>query len=567
MASKPPALSQTWIRASVLGTTWAASEIVLGSFIHNLRIPFGSNLLTGIGIVILVSSAYVWKEKGIFWRAGLICALMKSLSPSAVIFGPMIAIFSEAALMELSVRLLGINAAGLIAGGILAMSWNLFHKVINLLVIYGSNLVEIYAELIRYAQKQLHFGGDLVWTPLLALWVLYGLMGLAAALAGVRVGRRLVNPPVVTPPVPAGKTARPALRKASPFRHSIAWLAADLLLLPASLVVLNFVPWYGSIPTVALLAVIWASRYRQSLRRLANPRFWIWFVAITMLAALVFGVLQEGSLGNALMTGLLMNVRAIALILGFSALGAELSNPSIRDRFLRTSFRQLPLALELSFESLPMMIASLPEGKTLARNPLTALHGVLSQIDLRSEEMKRRLERQIIIIAGPIRSGKTTYAGQIAEALKSDHTAPAGILSPRIMEGDETTGYDVVDLRTGRREPFLRLKNDHTENSIGRFEILEAGLQAGTEALVLLPDAEPDVVIIDETGRLELGGKGWAGSIDALRANSACHLVLTVRDTFTEEVIRHWKLRNVRVVRPWQEEPAAVAKRLKSSFS
>ena len=86
-------LSDIWLKASVLGCLWASSEIVLGSFLHNLQVPFSSNFLTGIGIILLISVSYIWKDKGLFWRSGLICALMKSVSPSAVIFGPMIAIF------------------------------------------------------------------------------------------------------------------------------------------------------------------------------------------------------------------------------------------------------------------------------------------------------------------------------------------------------------------------------------------------------------------------------------------------------------------------------------------
>jgi hypothetical protein len=88
-------LSDKWIKASIIGTLWAASEIVLGSFLHNLKVPFSGNVLTAIGLVILISVSYIWTEKGLFWRAGLICAIMKTMSPSAVIFGPMIAIMSE----------------------------------------------------------------------------------------------------------------------------------------------------------------------------------------------------------------------------------------------------------------------------------------------------------------------------------------------------------------------------------------------------------------------------------------------------------------------------------------
>ena len=130
-------LSEKWIKAAIAGTIWAASEIVLGSFLHNLRVPFSGNILTAIGIIILISISYTWSAKGLFWRAGLICAIMKTMSPSAIIFGPMIAIMAESLLLELFTRILGRTYAGYIIGAMLAMSWNLLHKIGSYIISYG----------------------------------------------------------------------------------------------------------------------------------------------------------------------------------------------------------------------------------------------------------------------------------------------------------------------------------------------------------------------------------------------------------------------------------------------
>ena len=81
-------LNQKWIKASVLGSVWAASEIVLGSFLHNIRMPFSGNVLVGIAMILLISASHLWKEKGVIWRSGLIAALLKTMSPSAIIFTP-----------------------------------------------------------------------------------------------------------------------------------------------------------------------------------------------------------------------------------------------------------------------------------------------------------------------------------------------------------------------------------------------------------------------------------------------------------------------------------------------
>ena len=94
-------LSQAWLKASVIGSIWASVEIILGSFLHNMRIPFTGMILSFISVWLIISFVQVWKDRGLIWRAGIICALMKSISPSAIIMGPMIGIFTEALIMEL----------------------------------------------------------------------------------------------------------------------------------------------------------------------------------------------------------------------------------------------------------------------------------------------------------------------------------------------------------------------------------------------------------------------------------------------------------------------------------
>ena len=113
--TRPP--SQVWLSAALLGSLWAAIEIILGSFLHNLGLPFTGTILSAFGVALMAAGTQIWPERGILWRAGILCALMKSVSPSAVILGPMVGIALEAFVMEGTTRVLGRNAAGLILGG------------------------------------------------------------------------------------------------------------------------------------------------------------------------------------------------------------------------------------------------------------------------------------------------------------------------------------------------------------------------------------------------------------------------------------------------------------------
>ena len=536
-------ISEKWIKASVIGTIWAASEIVFGSFLHNLRIPFSSNVLTAIGIIILISSSYKWTEKGLYWRAGLICALMKTMSPSAVIFGPMVAILSQSLILEFFTRIVGKRFIGFVLGAMFAMSWNLFHKIMNLIISYGFNLVNIYSDLLKYVQKQLNISMDLVWSPILVLVLIYAFLGFLSAIIGIRVGKRLVSQPYENSLNNNHDSNRFFSNKRQDFNYSIPWLIINVLFLVTAFVLLNYSAWYVWSSVISAIAIIWILRYKRALRQLSRPRFWIYFIVITMLTAFVVTKIQSQSIMHGLLIGIQMNFRAMTVVLGFSVLGTELYNPRIREFFLKTSFKQLPLALELSFESLPLMIASVPEFKVIIRNPVQMIYQVISQIEYRLDELRNKLSRKIYIISGSIGEGKTTQVQKIVNELQVRGIPLSGVYSPRIMELGQTTGYDVVDIESGKREPFLRLADNDNHDRIGRFSILPEGYNAGRSALKNSRNSNNRLVIIDEVGRLDLDNQGWAENISEL-VNGSQFLVFAVRDIFTEQVIDKWDLKD-----------------------
>lgn len=538
-----PAISEKWIKASILGTLWAASEIVLGSFLHNLKIPFSGNVLTAIALVILISSSYTWTEKGLFWRAGLICALMKTMSPSAVIFGPMIAIVSESLLLEISVRLLGKTFAGYILGSMLAMSWNLFHKIINLVIFYGPNMVELYKSLLKFIEKQFSFHFGNLWLPIFLLLIVYCLLGLVSAIIGMRVGRKMLAMPAENKHNPLPNNAfENKSQPSEAFHYSLTWLAADFLLIVACLLLLNYASLIYWALSITATAVIWALRYRRALRQLSKPRFWIFFAGITMLTAVLFGNVDSAtkSFGQGLLIGVEMNFRAILIILGFSVLGTELYNPRIRNFFLKTYFKQLPLALELSFDCLPGMIAHMPDLKTILKNPVTVIYRVVSLAETRLAEIREKPAQKIFILSGAVAEGKTTCLKKIIAILKEKDIKTAGIICPRMVENNLTMGYDIEDIKSGEKKTFLRIEENTDYQKIGKYSIHPQGLALGMQALSTSQHSDNKLVIIDEIGRLELSGKGWAESLEILLKAGNNVVLLAVRDQFVDQVIEKW---------------------------
>jgi len=193
-------LSDKWLKAAVIGGLWASVEIVLGSFLHNLRIPFAGTILAAQGIIILLAFMTLWPERGIIIRAGIITALMKSISPSAVIMGPMIGIITEAFLLEIFLMIFGRNLFGFIVASAISLSSALLHKIGTFIILYGLDIVKIYENIYQWFQKKLHIQNLNSYEFILLILFIYLFWGFAAGLSGYIVGqkaKKLGNSPIL----------------------------------------------------------------------------------------------------------------------------------------------------------------------------------------------------------------------------------------------------------------------------------------------------------------------------------------------------------------------------------
>jgi nucleoside-triphosphatase THEP1 len=277
--------------------------------------------------------------------------------------------------------------------------------------------------------------------------------------------------------------------------------------------------------------------------------------------------MQGHSVADGLLIGIRMNLRAVVIILGFSVLGTELYNPKIRGFFLKTSFKHLPLALELSFQSLPVMISAIPGFKALMKNPVSVIYQIVSRIEYRLDDIKCGLSRRVFLITGAVGQGKTRQLQQIIETLKTQGISVGGVLSPRIMEHGITVGYDVIDIGSGERAEFLREMAGDGPEKIGKYAILPAGLEAGLNALKSARESGCRVVVVDEVGKLELEDRGWAGDLDALVNDSQQTLILAVRDSNTELLQQKWNIRNCTVYNVSEEDPLRICEAIMPRLS
>jgi hypothetical protein len=370
-----------WREAAVLGSLWAASEIVLGSFLHNLKVPLRGHIMTAIGVILLVAGHRRWPQRGLIWRAGLIAAAMKSVSPSAVLLGPMLAIAIEGLAMELAIRLFPRRLVGYMIGGALAMSWTMTHRLLAWLMTYGGNLVTVYEQLVAFAERQLGHVPLGAWGPIVALAAVNVAAGFAAALAGWSVAA--APPLAATEPASAAAGRRHRTAGSAGPTPSLQALAAVVAALPLGMLVLGRLALAGAAGVVAAAAFIAWLRYPSVLRRLRRPSFWIGLAILTVLAGVAFlaGGAAHGPPWTGFQIGAAMSLRAVFIALCFAALGTELANPRIRDWMARRGAAPFLAALETAFAALPEAIAALPPARVLLRQPRRAVGSLLPHLE------------------------------------------------------------------------------------------------------------------------------------------------------------------------------------------
>ena len=110
---------------------------------------------------------------------------------------------------------------------------------------------------------------------------------------------------------------------------------------------------------------------------------------------------------------------------------------------------------------------------------------------------------------GPKHSGKSTAARQLIDRAVAEDLSVAGILAPSVYRDGILTGFDLVDLSTGRRAPLARLARNRSPRA-GRFAFLPETLKQGNAALGLSVCATASLIVVDEFGPLELRGQGLA---------------------------------------------------------
>ncbi len=366
-----------WLKASVVGGLWASMEIIVGSFLHNTRLPFAGSVLAFAGTVLLIGFYQLWPQKGLIIRAGFITAIMKSVSPSAIILGPMTGIITEAALIEMIILLFGNNHTSTAFAGILSLSSALFHKIISVIILYGFNVITVYVNVINFALKQFGIKEADPEQILYALLAVYVITGITAGITGLLLGKKALKLRSEIPLEMLEKGVKEkeffAISDEQKTNTLLLWI--HIIAIPAGLFMFNYLGMVAGEIFSTVYVLLFGYYYRKSLRRLRKPVFWSQLVLIMVLSTIFWKTGKDGISLSAegFWAGLEMTVRAVFIVVAFSALSVELRNEKVRAFLFKVGVGRFYQSVGMAFGALPNMIMLLPTAKEIVKKPTASM--------------------------------------------------------------------------------------------------------------------------------------------------------------------------------------------------
>lgn len=133
----------------------------------------------------------------------------------------------------------------------------------------------------------------------------------------------------------------------------------------------------------------------------------------------------------------------------------------------------------------------------------------------------------------------------------NQHNGVTGILMP-----DTDSGREMYNIET--KERFYASCQDISQTNealitIGRFNFFASAFERANQVLSSALKQKPGWLIIDEAGMLELKGEGFYSQVaEAIRLyssiNRSGNLLITVRDSLCDEMIRHFSITRYTII-------------------
>ena len=169
----------------------------------------------------------------------------------------------------------------------------------------------------------------------------------------------------------------------------------------------------------------------------------------------------------------------------------------------------------------------------------------------------------IFIISGAQGEGKTTALIDVIEELWKDRISVAGFIAEGEWQNGLRTRFYIRNVNGTEKMILCQSEEDKAFKKQGRFYFNPEAIQLGAE-LVRTKEFK-QVVVLDEIGLFEINGHVWAPVFKELISNADTPVVITVRDTFVEQVISAFNITKSEVFH-CKTKPELIAKKIQKTI-
>jgi len=155
----------------------------------------------------------------------------------------------------------------------------------------------------------------------------------------------------------------------------------------------------------------------------------------------------------------------------------------------------------------------------------------------------------IFVVTGRVHGGKTTFVGELVEALKEKDLRVSGFLSRGTFRDGRRDSFFLEDLAEGTEIPLATLDPREGWFRYRRFYFNPIALEKGTEMVTGRSGLASDLIVVDEVGPLELQGMGWYSLLREVAAMDTIPQVWVAGDRVVDDVMEKWGIAPENVVR------------------
>ncbi len=170
--------ARPWTAAALIGALWGALEMSLGTALHLSRIPICGLVMTGVGLVCLVTLRRLRGRFGVCVLAGIVAAFLKIFTLGGFRIGPVIGILFEALVLEFCFFIFRNRRFSAVLGGAIVSGFTAIQMVLTVWIVSGREALDAGIEILLKSLQVFGIQGLAPYTALAAVFAANAFIGI-----------------------------------------------------------------------------------------------------------------------------------------------------------------------------------------------------------------------------------------------------------------------------------------------------------------------------------------------------------------------------------------------------